>query len=210
MMRTVRSVRGLVLVVLVGTLTACTGSTSPLPTPAANSIPPAKLASFLVPGPSGWTAEVWFAQVTHHGDCISWRGARVTTSGWLTSREAGWRESATPAAPGTESIPSLGVCLSLFSSPAAAAKVQTQLESLVYTYDHPTGPTPSSVPSPVSVPGIRGAAGYFLDFSTSGEEQIFFAKGSVVVDVDLVCYGGGDDCGIASTMARREYSKLPG
>jgi hypothetical protein len=98
----------------------------------------------------------------------------------------------------------------LFSSPAAAAKVQTQLANLAYTYDHPTGPTPSSVPSPVPVPGIRGAAGYFLDFSTSGEEQIFFAKGSVVVNVDLVCYGGGDDCGIASTMARREYSKLPG
>jgi hypothetical protein len=105
--------------VLAGTLTAGTVPATPLPTAAANSVPPAKLASFLIHGLSGWTAEAWFAQVTHHGDCISWRGARVSTSGWLTSREAGWRESATPAAPGTESIPSLGVCLSLFSSPAA-------------------------------------------------------------------------------------------
>jgi len=117
--------------------------------------------------------EAWFPHVVHHGDCISWPGGRVSTSGWLTSREAGWRESATPASPGTESIPSFGVCLSLFSSSAAAAKVQSQMESLVYTYDHPTGPTPSSIPSPVPVPEIRGGAGYFLDFSTSGEEQIF-------------------------------------
>ena len=209
MMRAVRSVRGHVLMVLAGTLTACTGSTTPLPTPALG-IAPAKLASFLVHGPSGWTAEAWFPHVVHHGDCISWPGGRVSTSGWLTSREAGWRESATPASPGTESIPSFGVCLSLFSSSAAAAKVQSQMESLVYTYDHPTGPTPSSIPSPVPVPEIRGGAGYFLDFSTSGEEQIFFAKGNVVVGVEVVCYGGGDDCGIASTMARREYSRLPG
>jgi len=85
-----------------------------------------------------------------------------------------------------------GVCLSLFSSSAARRKFRARWRAGLTTTIRPG--RREQHPSPVPVPEIRGGAGYFLDFSTSARSRSF-SQGKRGRRVEVVCYGGGDDCG---------------
>jgi hypothetical protein len=77
-----------------------------------------------------------------------------------------------------------------------------------------TGPSyapPSSVPYRVTVPGVPGAVASFLDLSSSGQENIYFAKGRYLASVVTICASrGGASCDAGLTVARRQYAALPG
>lgn len=166
---------------------------------------PVLAESVLVPGPAGWTKVPWF-QVG--GDCLQQTGIHLHASGWIMSLTGGWRKSRNPPPQGFPAIPSVGVCLSLYRSAAAAARVQSKLAALVNSLLNPKLPQPSDLwEDPVAVPGVPGAVGDIVSNGTNGE-AIYFSRGSVIVGVESLCEAGSS-CGVAVSMARHQYLKLP-
>jgi hypothetical protein len=169
-----------------------------------------RLGAHVVSDPKGWTSQAPITRIAVNSviDCT---GSGLGPSGWLASEVRAWRQSPTAPAPGAEPDPSLQVCLSLYVTPTDATSVQSQNASQMHAAEHPQGSPPSSVPVPVTVPGVPGAVGSFLDISTAGWESIFFACGNVVAWIYVLCDpGGGPSCAIGISTAQRQYHKLPG
>jgi hypothetical protein len=169
-----------------------------------------RLDAHLGSGPKGWTSRppITRSQINHVIDCT---GSGLGSSGWLASEVRAWRKSPTAPALGAEPGPSLQVCLSLYVTPTDATSVQSRNANQMNAAEHPRGSPPSSVPVPVTVPGVPGAVASFLDLSTEGEENIFFARGNVVAWIYVLCNpGGGPSCAIGISTAQRQYHELAG
>jgi hypothetical protein len=170
-----------------------------------------RLGAHVVSGPKGWTSQPPITRIAVNRviDCT---GSGLGPSGWLASDVRAWRQSPTAPAPGTGlPDPSLQVCLSLYVTPTDATSVQSQNANQMNAAEHSRGSPPSSVPVPVTVPGVPGAVGSFLDISTAGWENIYFARGNVVAWIYVVCNpGGGPSCAIGIATAQQQYHKLPG
>jgi hypothetical protein len=163
-----------------------------------------RVAALVVSGPSGWTASRLLTVTT--GGCLS--SARPGDSGWLASAMLTWSQRRTPPADGFQTGPGLEVCLSLYATKADATDVLRQVARQTAASEHPSVP-PSSVPAPISLPGVPGAVASFLDWSTAGQETITFARGTVVARVDVVCASeGGPSCAVGASTAGRQYRKL--
>ena len=169
---------------------------------------PVLAESVLVHGPAGWTREPWFLVGS---DCLQQTGVHLEASQWIMSLSGGWSKSRTPPNPGFQSIPSFGVCLSLFASAKDATRMQAQLANIVNAYLHPKQPMPSFLASagPVSVPGVKGVAAYYVDHG-GGQVLITFEKGAVVAVVEANCGQSLSSCQFAVSMAQRQYRQLPG
>jgi hypothetical protein len=163
----------------------------------------AMLDSLVVNGPSGWTAQP--SPNTRAGACTG----GVTSPNWIVSRARSWRESSTQPVASLTSIPSIQVCLSLFSSSADAEGVQGQIAAQVGSASSPGSATPSSVPQSLTVPGVPGAVASFVDFSTVGQENIEFVSGDVLASIVVLCAPeGGQSCAIGISSAQEQYRRL--
>jgi len=122
-----------------------------------------------------------------------------------------WRQDPSPPGAGITANPSLEVCLAAFSTADESQSVLRQISAQLGKSAGPSYAPPSSVPSHIIVPGVPGAVASFLDLSTSGEESIYFARGTYLAYVVTICSGsGGVSCGAGPAAARRQYDSLPG
>lgn len=137
----------------------------------------AELAALVVHGPSGWTPQAFLSGPgVNPRDCLT-RPGWPTYSGWLASETRSWRQNPTPPAPGFAAVSSIYVCLGLFWSPSAAKNVLSQIRSSYEAARHE--PQPSS---PTNSETLAGIPGDFVTWRNDppGQEDIWFAKGSVV------------------------------
>jgi hypothetical protein len=194
-----------VLIALAGLIAGCsTLSTVPSTHPATEQEKD-RLADHVVSGPMGWTTQTLANPITGCTESTN------RSSGWLASAMRVWTQTpAVPAASVGGTRRRLQVCLSLYVTPADAAIVRTKNANQMNVAEHPPTP-PSSIPVPVDVPGVPGAMGTFIDFSTVGQESIVFARGNVVAWIyDSCAPGGGPSCAIGIWTAQRQYRNLPG
>ncbi len=168
------------------------------------------LVAHIVSGPKGWTSQDPITRIVVNSvmDCT---GSGLGPSGWLASEVRAWRQNPTAPALESEPDPRLQVCLSLYVTPTNAMSVQSKNANQMNAAEHPQGSPSSSVPVPVTVPGVPGAVGSFLGTSTAGQENISFARGNVVAWIYVLCNpGGGPSCAIGISTAQRQCHKLPG
>lgn len=166
------------------------------------------LTAYVVGGPSGWSSRKSISPTSGNEDCLTQPGFRA--SGWRASDVKTWSRSPIAPTGGSQSIRTVQVCLSLFASRADAAVVQHYFAQQINASEHPSGVPPSSVPVPVEILHVPGAIGSFLDFSTAGQEVIYFAKDNFVVRVLVMCDAeGGTSCAAGETMAQQQFKRLP-
>ena len=137
-------------------VSACTPTPSSGPSAHASRPSKAELAALVVQGPSGWTPQAFLSGPSvKPRDCLA-RPGTATYSGWLASATRSWRQNRTAPLPGFSAVPSIYVCLSLFSSPSAAENVVSQISSSYEAARHE--PQPSSPTMSETVGGIPGAS----------------------------------------------------
>lgn len=108
-------------------------------------------------------------------------------------------------------MPDVAVCLSEYTTQAAAGAAQRRFAQDVYAYEHPKYP-PSSVPQAVQPVDLPGGVAYYLNFATVAIETVSVNRGRMIAQVGVTCGppepAATNSCDLAVTFAQQQLRLL--